>query len=105
MADSAERAAMQLAELSNKYSEAQRNAQKAMSLFKDTRDENEVLKSNFEALKQASHRPRIEPLTSHAWPARSPAPPQNNPTPPPARGRVVPLPPLPVAPDERRAGD
>ena len=105
MADSAERAAMQLAELSNKYSEAQRNAQKAMSLFKDTRDENEVLKSNFEALKQASHRPRIEPLTSHALPARSPAPPQNNPTPPPARGRVVPLPPLPVAPDERRAGD
>jgi hypothetical protein len=58
MAESAERAAVQLAELSNKYSEAQRNAQKAMSLFKDTREENEVLKSNFEALKQASLRPR-----------------------------------------------
>jgi hypothetical protein len=104
MADSAERAAVQLAELSNKYSEAQRNAQKAMSLFKDTRDENEVLKSNFEALKQASLRPPIEPLTSHAWPARSPAPPQNNPTPSPTRSHVVPPPSLLVAPAGTSAG-
>jgi hypothetical protein len=64
---SAERVAAQLAELSSKYSEAQRNAQKAMALFKDTRDENEVLKSNFEALKQASLRRR---LTARARPAR-----------------------------------
>ena len=31
----------------------QRNAQRAMALFKETRDENELLKSNFDALKQA----------------------------------------------------
>ena len=35
MADS-ERVTGQLADLTNKYSEAQRNAQKAMALFKDT---------------------------------------------------------------------
>lgn len=56
-----ERVAGQLADLTNKYSEAQRNAQKAMALFKDTRDENDMLKSNFEALKQVHaarpHRP------------------------------------------------
>lgn len=51
MAES-DRLAAQLSELTSKYSEAQRNAQKAMALFKDTRDENELLKSNFEALKQ-----------------------------------------------------
>jgi len=51
MADS-ERVTGQLADLTNKYSEAQRNAQKAMALFKETRDENDMLKSNFEALKQ-----------------------------------------------------
>ena len=49
-----DRLAAQLSELTSKYSEAQRNAQKAMALFKDTRDENDVLKSNFEALKQVS---------------------------------------------------
>ena len=56
MAESNERVAAQLSELSSKYSEAQRHAQKAMALFKDTRDENELLKSNFEALKQANIR-------------------------------------------------
>ena len=54
MEDGNDRVTVQLSELTNKYSEAQRNAQKAMALFKETRDENEVLKSNFEALKQAS---------------------------------------------------
>ena len=54
MEEASDRATVQLSELTNKYSEAQRNAQKAMALFKETRDENEVLKSNFEALKQAS---------------------------------------------------
>ena len=53
MGDS-DRLAAQLSELTSKYSEAQRNSQKAMALFKDTRDENDVLKSNFEALKQVS---------------------------------------------------
>jgi hypothetical protein len=51
MGDS-DRLAAQLSELTSKYSEAQRNAQRAMALFKETRDENDVLKSNFEALKQ-----------------------------------------------------
>jgi hypothetical protein len=66
MEEASDRATVQLSELTNKYSEAQRNAQKAMALFKETRDENEVLKSNFEALKQASlltsRRPRTAVL-------------------------------------------
>ncbi len=48
-----ERTIQQLGELSAKYAEAQRNAQKAMALFKETRDENEELRNNFDTLKQA----------------------------------------------------
>eukprot|EP00960_Hanusia_phi_P046603 757934-Hanusia_phi.AAC.3 len=48
-----ERRNNQLADLSAKYSEAQRNAQKAMSLFKETQEENDELRSNFETLKMA----------------------------------------------------
>lgn len=39
MSESAERTIQQLGELSAKYTEAQRNAQKAMALFKETRQE------------------------------------------------------------------
>jgi hypothetical protein len=40
-------------DLGAKYAEAQRNAQRAMALFKETRDENEALRGNFETLKDA----------------------------------------------------
>ncbi|KAJ1474600.1 hypothetical protein T484DRAFT_1831733 [Baffinella frigidus] len=42
-----------LEELAAKYEQAQHNAQKAMALFKATREENEDLRNNFERLKQA----------------------------------------------------
>jgi hypothetical protein len=42
-----------VAELSAKYAEAQRSAQRAMALFKETREENEELRGNFETLKEA----------------------------------------------------
>jgi hypothetical protein len=53
MGDPPERIMQQLGEVSAKYAEAQRNAQKAMGLYKEARDENEELKSNFNTLKQA----------------------------------------------------
>ncbi|EKX53017.1 hypothetical protein GUITHDRAFT_161142 [Guillardia theta CCMP2712] len=48
-----ERRNNQLSDLSARYSEAQRNAQKAMSLFKEAQEENDELRSNFETLKIA----------------------------------------------------
>lgn len=44
---------MEGSDVSAKYAEAQRNAQKAMALYKETREENEELRENFEKLKQA----------------------------------------------------
>ncbi len=44
---------MEGSEIGAKYAEAQRNAQKAMALYKETREENDELRENFEKLKRA----------------------------------------------------